>query len=297
MTEDQGGPNDQQPPEDWVDKIDFDGIGAWQDQERPRDDSPEWGRQRELVIPELEALKNDPRFGDAIDGIVAMNMTFLAGNVSPEEYQPMQRGTLGGLVAFMEEQTPIFAHAFGRQNVKYYCARHILARMYVVFGDLGAAAEVLGELAGRLRLQQPGPDNPSELLAGGKAIVPPEATDRHRRQVRDLQAARRPKQAPGATPGSHHASKRLPPPPDEECERAVAMWTEEEIGRPLAKIIDPALRALAWKVRGTLVYRKMYPDDHPATEEEICNHVRKLLKRGRRLLGLPPDDDLENTAD
>ena len=101
---------------------------------------------------------------------------------------------------------------------------------------------------------------------------------------------------PGAKPGSHHAKKREPLLPNGECERAVAMWTEEEVDRTLARIADPALRSAAWTVQAIRVYRKMYPDDHSATEGEMCSRIRELLKRGRRLLGLPPEDNLEDTA-
>jgi len=227
------------PNPEWIEGIDLDGIGAWQDQERPWENA-EWERQRELIVAEETRIVGDQRFKDALGALAFLAVKLNLTSKPTDVEDTILRAGIDGLIRFVASESPILRHILSPEGLGRWVFALVDARVVSALGDIATAAESLGEVAGRQRVAHPGPDSPVTLLTGGDAVVPLEATDRQRLQVRDLQRARsepghagRPQKAPKASP------KRTPLPLDAATATAsLAAWREGEsqvsIGRRLA---------------------------------------------------------------
>jgi len=272
----------------WLKDVDLDGMeGDWREAKRPIENK-EWERQRQIIIGEMERIVADPRFRDALGAVAFLGVEMNLTREPTVRQDAVVRAGIAGMIRLVARMSPTLRHTLGPDRLAAWVFALIDARVLSALGKDGDAAETLAEVTGRLRLQHPAPDNSSDLLTGGKAIVPADATEHHRRQVRDLQRARREPGKAGAKKGSHHAKKRPPLPPAVDCERAVTLWTDMGIKESLAKL-DPSLRAPALVLLTGQLYRRLYPDDQSASPDEMCTRVKVMVKRGYRLLGLPPD--------
>jgi len=272
----------------WLKDVDLDGMeGDWREAKRPIENR-EWQRQGHLIIGEQERIIADQRFKSAIGSVAFLAVQLILTPEPTDTQERILRAAIDGTIGFVGTQSPTLRHLLRPDGLRRWVFGLIDARVLAALGEIGAAADGLGAMAGQLRLVHPGPDNPSELQTGGSAIIPAEASDVHRRQVRDLQRSRRAPGKAGAKKGSHHAKKRPPLPPAVDCERAVTLWTDMGIKESLAKL-DPSLRAPALVLLTGQLYRRLYPDDQSASPDEMCTRVKMMVKRGYRLLGLPPD--------
>ena len=182
-----------EPNLDWIANVDLDGLGDWREQARPVENR-EWQRQRELIVSEMERIVHDPRFKDAMGSVAFLCVSLSLTPAPTDTQEKIVRAGIDGLIGFAASELPTLRHVLGSDGLGRWVFSLLDARVTAGLGEIGPAAEGLGEMAGQLRLVHAGPDNPSGLQTGGSAIVPAEASDVHRRQVRDLQRARR---APG----------------------------------------------------------------------------------------------------
>ena len=193
------------PNPEWIEGIDLDGMeGDWREAKRPVENR-EWQRQGHLIIGEQERIIADPRFRDAIGSVAFLAVQLILTPEPTDTQERILRAAIDGTIGFVGTQSPILRHLLRPDGLSRWVFSLLDGRVTSALGEIGAAAEGLGAMAGQLRLQRPGPDNPSELQTGGSAIIPAEASDAHRRQVRDLQRSRR-------APGKAGRPKRTPKP-------------------------------------------------------------------------------------
>jgi hypothetical protein len=260
--------------------IDLGEFDPWQEGARPWLNK-EWERQGALLVPGLRPLFEDACFRAAWRGLVELKLFVLLSaywgrpTLSPEEFKPMQHAALEGLAALAAEVAPIVAHQLGRDGLRSFLSHQLDIEASLFFGEAERAFEFAAEAAGQMALQHPGPDNPSTLLPSGDAIIPAEATEEHRRQVRDLQRARGPKSVRGAKKGSHQKRKREPGPPMLECERVYELRER-------------------WKLDWPDIYARLRPngpEKHPSDTVEWGEKRYKIAARKLR------KDNPEETPD